>query len=113
MMKKSESEEAKKVKIITPESAIELQKKSGKQEIVVKIDGQQVNDEERLQEHGIDKSDFQVFVQKRGVSVRFDGEEATIKGEFLAEFFNLIFSFQSAACTRTFNAVSFFLQFKI
>jgi len=79
MMKKSESEEAKKVKIITPESAIELQKKSGKQEIVVKIDGQQVNDEERLQEHGIDKSDFQVFVQKRGVSVRFDGEEATIK----------------------------------
>jgi len=79
MMKKSESEEAKKVKIITPESTIELQKKSGKQEIVVKIDGQQVNDEERLQEHGIDKSDFQVFVQKRGVSVRFDGEEATIK----------------------------------
>jgi len=78
-MKKSESEESKKIKIITPESTIELQKKSGSHPIVVKIDGEQTSDEERLQEQGIERSEYQVFVQKRGISVRFDGEEASIK----------------------------------
>lgn len=79
LMKKTESGESKQVKIITPESTIELQKQPGQQQIVVMIDGKQETNEERLQEQGVDKSDYQVYVQKRGVSVRFDGEEASIK----------------------------------
>jgi len=75
LMKKFD--ESKKVKIITPESTIEMQRQSG--QIVVKIDGEQTTSEEKLQEQGIDKSDYQVYVQKRGVSVRFDGEEAKIQ----------------------------------
>jgi len=71
--------ESKKVKIITPEAAIELQKKENKRDILIKVDGQQVEDEEQLQEYGIEKQSHQVEVQKRGISVRFDGEEATIK----------------------------------
>lgn len=84
-MKKSENGESKKVKIITTESTIELQKEQGKQQIVVKIDGQPENDQERLQEQGVEKNGYQVQVQKRGINVRFDGEEASIKGKLFWE----------------------------
>jgi len=77
LMKKSEEET--RVKIITQLSTIELQKESGKQQIVTKVDGEKVTDEERLSENGIEMSSFQVYVQQRGVSVRFDGEETSIK----------------------------------
>jgi len=74
-MKKTEEE--KRVKIITQENTIELQKQPNK--FVVKIDGQQVTDEEKLSEFGVEKSSFQVEVSQRGVHVRFDGNVATIK----------------------------------
>lgn len=77
MMKKSEEET--KVKIITQERVIELQKQSGNQPIVVKIDGKKAETEEKLQENGIEKSESQVYVQQRGLEVRFDGDEASIK----------------------------------
>jgi hypothetical protein len=77
LMKKSEEET--KVKIITQKAVIELQKQSDKQQMIVKIDGQKVEDEEKLQENGIEKSESQVYVQQKGIQVRFDGEEASIK----------------------------------
>jgi hypothetical protein len=75
-MKKTE-EGQQKVKIITRESTIELEKQS--QNLVVKIDGEKVNDEEKLNEQGIEKSEYQVYVSQRGVQVRFDGQEIKIK----------------------------------
>jgi len=76
-MKKSDEET--KVKIITQETIVELQKQSGGQQIIVKIDGEKVDREEQLERNGVEKSETQVYVQQRGIQVRFDGEEAFIK----------------------------------
>ncbi|KAI6184877.1 hypothetical protein M3Y97_00643900 [Aphelenchoides bicaudatus] len=76
LMKKTD-EGVKKVKIITPESTIELKRESNK--MIVKIDGQQVDNEERLQEQGVETSSHQIYVQKRGITVRFDGQEVKIQ----------------------------------
>lgn len=70
-----------KLKIMTRESAIELQKQPDKRQIVVKIDGRTENNEETLADHGVDKSYDQVSVNTNGINVRFDGEEASIKVE--------------------------------
>jgi hypothetical protein len=77
LMKKTEDE--KKVKIITQENVIELQKEAGKKNLIVKVDGQTINDEEQLNEYGVQKSEFQIYVQQKGINVRFNGEEAFIK----------------------------------
>jgi len=76
-MKKSEDQT--KIKIITKQTTIELQKEPGNQKIVVKIDGKQVEQESKLQENGVDKSDSQVYVNQKNIQVRFDGQEAFIK----------------------------------
>lgn len=76
LMKKSD--ESSKVKIITTRNTVELERKSDKREILVKVDGNRVDDE-KLSEYGIEKSDFDVYVNQRQVNVRFDGAEARIK----------------------------------
>jgi len=71
--------EGKKVKIITQQDVIELEKEADKSAIRIKINGEQTTSEERLSEFGIESSGYQVFVNTRGVNVKFDGEEAVIK----------------------------------
>lgn len=80
-MKKIDSEE-KKVKIITPESAIEMTCKP-QQKPMIKIDDKVMTDEQELSEEGIELSYNQVFVRKSDLSVQFDGEEVKIKVRFL------------------------------
>jgi hypothetical protein len=99
LMKKSEDET--RVKIITKENVVELQKQPGKQQIVVKVDGQKVDDDEQLQQSGVEKSELQVYVQQRGIQVRFDGEEISIKSMFSRA---PLIEFQSVVCTRTCSA---------
>jgi hypothetical protein len=76
LMKRSEEES--KIKVITTRNTIELERKSGKKEIIVKVDDKRIDDEE-LSQYGIDKSDFEVYVNQRQINVRFDGSEARIK----------------------------------
>jgi len=78
LMKKADDNK-KMVKIITQENTIELQKEAGKQQITVKVDDKKITDEDELTKYDIEKSQFQVYVQQRGIQVRFDGEEASIK----------------------------------
>jgi glycerate kinase len=91
-MKKTEEE--KKIKIITQDKTIELIAKNG-QKPIVKIDGQQEENEQELQEQGIEQSYDQVYVRTSSVRVQFDGEEVKVKVRrftiFLA--FQLIHSF--------------------
>jgi len=77
LMKKSE--EQKKVKIMTPDSVIELSKPSSQGKPIVKINGRQVEQEEELANEGVETSYNKVYVSKNGVNVEFDGEEAKIK----------------------------------
>jgi hypothetical protein len=75
LMKKSDEET--KIKIITRKNAIELYKQQDK--MVVKVDGQKVTDEEKLNEQGIELSSYQAYVNQQGITVRFDGEDVSIK----------------------------------
>ena len=56
---------------------IEVQPKDGK--LAVKINGQHEQNQDTLQEYGIDYSKNLVRIANRDVTVRFDGEEASVK----------------------------------
>lgn len=88
LMKKTEEE--KKIKIITQDKTIELIAKNG-QKPIVKIDGQQEENEQELQEQGIEQSYDQVYVRTSSVRVQFDGEEVKVK----VRRFTIFLAFQS------------------
>jgi len=75
---KKQSEEEKKVKIVLQDKTIELSSKQ-QQKPIVKIDGQQVQNEEELSEEGIELSYSTVYVRRSGLSVEFDGVECKVQ----------------------------------
>jgi hypothetical protein len=76
LMKKIDGQD-KALKVITRDETIEVEPKNGK--LSVKIDGKRVEDEDRLEEHGIDYSKESVRIATRDVTVRFDGRDASVK----------------------------------
>lgn len=81
LMKKQQSGEEKRlVKIVTPKTTIELQGSPSSQGTpLIKINGQRVQGEEQLAEQGIETSFGHVTVQKAGIKVEFNGQEAKIQ----------------------------------
>jgi hypothetical protein len=79
LMKKLEKEgEDKKLKMITGKQIVEVQPdKNGK--LIVKINGDRVEDTQELLDYGIDYTEREVNVDTRDVSVRFNGQKAWIK----------------------------------
>jgi hypothetical protein len=78
VLMKKQSEQEKKVKIILQDQTIELLSKQG-QKPVVKIDGQQVQDEQELSQNGVELSYSAVYVRRSGLNVQFDGEEVKVQ----------------------------------
>lgn len=76
LMKKSEEE--KKIKLVLQDKTIELIGKQ-QQKPIVKIEGQQIMDEQELSEEGIELNYNTVYVRRSGLNVQFDGEEAKIQ----------------------------------
>jgi hypothetical protein len=83
LMKKTEkSGEEKTIKIITGEKEIEIEMKKNEQKMKVKINGEHVREDRRLQEEfGIEKQEdgYKVEVEEAGIKVYFDGFSAQIK----------------------------------
>uniref|UniRef100_A0A915CDH7 Vitellogenin-6 n=2 Tax=Parascaris TaxID=6254 RepID=A0A915CDH7_PARUN len=77
MRKSNRNAEEKKVKIIDEEHVIELESVGGEME--VRVDGRKVEDEERLRTNGIEKTNEAVIVESKDVTVRFDGQTASVK----------------------------------
>jgi hypothetical protein len=78
VLMKKQSEEEKKVKIVLQDKTIEFSSKQ-QQKPIVKIDGQQVQNEEDLSEEGIELSYSTVYVRRSGLSVEFDGVECKVQ----------------------------------
>jgi hypothetical protein len=76
LLKKINNQE-KALKVIANGDRIEVQPKDGK--LAVKINGQHEQNQDTLQEYGIDYSKNLVRIANRHVTVRFDGEEASVK----------------------------------
>jgi hypothetical protein len=76
MMKKISNTE-KALKVITRREKIEVEPKNGK--LQVKINGEHETNEETLEQYGIDYSKNMVRISNRDITVRFDGEEASVK----------------------------------
>jgi hypothetical protein len=77
LMKKIDGED-KAIKVLTKDrDTIEVESKNGK--LIVKINGANEENEDTLEEYGIDYSKNLVRIADRDVTVRFDGEEATVK----------------------------------
>jgi hypothetical protein len=77
MMKKLNDED-KALKVLTKDGEqIKVYPENGK--LVVKINGQREESPDRLEEFGIDYSKKEVRIANRDITVRFDGEEATVK----------------------------------
>jgi hypothetical protein len=77
LMKKIDNQD-KALKVLTRDGdTIEVEPKSGK--LVVKINGKHQENEDKLEEYGIDYSRNMVRIANRDVTVKFDGEEASVK----------------------------------
>jgi hypothetical protein len=76
LLKKINNQE-KALKVIANGDRIEVQPKDGK--LAVKINGQHEQNQDTLQEYGIDYTKNLVRIANRDVTVRFDGEEASVK----------------------------------
>jgi hypothetical protein len=76
MMKKVGSNE-KALKVITRQAVIEVESKNDK--LQVKINGEREDNEETLEQYGIDYSKRMVRIANRDITVRFDGQEASVK----------------------------------
>jgi hypothetical protein len=73
-----EESDAKNIKIVTAKRTIEVE--LIRQKLVVKVNGEKVTDAEQLNEYNIDYSEDMVRVMlPEGVSVRFNGKQATVK----------------------------------
>ncbi|KHN77828.1 Vitellogenin-6 [Toxocara canis] len=77
MRKLRKNSQEKKMKIIDEDHVIELEPIRG--ELEVRIDGREVEDDERLSEMGIEKKADMVIVELGDVNVRFDGQIALVK----------------------------------
>ncbi|KAE9553665.1 hypothetical protein FO519_003113 [Halicephalobus sp. NKZ332] len=79
MMKQmDEQSQDKKIKIVTKDTVIEMEPKDDK--LSIKVNGEKMTEVESLQEYNIDYSDDFVMVNlPQGVSVRFDGQQVTVK----------------------------------
>jgi len=77
LMKKIDNQD-KAIKVLTRDGdTIEVEPKNGK--LVVKINGKHEEKEEKLEEYGVDYSRDMVRIANRDITVRFDGEEASVK----------------------------------
>jgi hypothetical protein len=77
MMKKIGNNNEKALKVMTRREKIEIEPKNGK--LQVKINGEHETNEEALEQYGIDYSKNMVRISNRDITVRFDGEEASVK----------------------------------
>jgi len=77
MMKKTDGQD-KKLKVLTRQGdSIEVEPKNGK--LVVKVNNRREENEDTLKEYGIDYSEDLVRIANRDFTVRFDGQQVSIK----------------------------------